>query len=599
MPSVRPLSLVLATLLAACGGGSSDGGAADGSTPPPVANVIGPAGGTVDFEEVSLVIPPGALDRDVEIGVAVRQGTIDDFERLSAVYEFSPAGLVFQAPATLNFTLRAADPDARVFHAATAESPLEEVPGAVVDGTTATAPIAGFSFYVVGKRVRPDIGDTFEHEGFTYSSKPISDGSLLGFGYSYPDAAGVSDGDGPGRVWYGEGYCATFRVDGTGVYDDLGGRQDRLRDLPWLEVEWMPGTPRTVYPQGLWDSPAGNKILDPEFDRTASLRSFRWGVRLNEDGSVHVNTDGFHEYRMVFDDGTAAGALWDPATNAPGDSIFDRAKLTTEPPPEHHFCYFREKRTTSTEDTHSRCVETSVQFEGVPATKRACYAKGVLHGPWEVKTDDGVTVEIGEFADSRPVGGWTFRKPDGKDRARGEFSEHGLHRGVWESYDHLGKLDAKVTFKSGLHPTGRGSFYRVFDGTYTSYRTTGDGTTHYKYQEGVYLDGKQNLWWATWDERGWLTSSEEYDAATQIPTGGQTCFRLESGENQCFPDTHSWRKRYIGYDWGRCVRGVNVWTEITYDQEGHTVTQECYDLEGTGEDPRRGAPRECGSVCGA
>jgi hypothetical protein len=100
MRVVRAAVSVLAVALAAGCGGSSD-------SPSAVRTEIGAAGGTVVGPDgVQVFVPAGALSQPVTIGIARDGGgapgeTPADHPRASAIYEFTPHGLVFQKPVTI------------------------------------------------------------------------------------------------------------------------------------------------------------------------------------------------------------------------------------------------------------------------------------------------------------------------------------------------------------------------------------------------------------------------------------------------------------------------------------------------------------------
>ena len=81
-------------LVSACGTDdpSSSGGTSARSS-------IGPAGGVVSIEGVSLTVPPGALDSDTEIAIARTDRSPGSFTALSPVYRFTPDGLTFRKAA--------------------------------------------------------------------------------------------------------------------------------------------------------------------------------------------------------------------------------------------------------------------------------------------------------------------------------------------------------------------------------------------------------------------------------------------------------------------------------------------------------------------
>src|SRR5688572_15346767 len=162
--SIALLVLFSAAGLSACG--SSEPKDTSSASAP---QLIGPAGGSVALDRVLLEIPRDALEDDVEISAALVQPSLTAVTALSPAYQFSPAGLSFNTPAKLTFTLATADAEARVYRGATLDAPLEEVPGSSVQGSVVSAQINGFSYYVVGKSSRPpQLGITtgvFEHDG--------------------------------------------------------------------------------------------------------------------------------------------------------------------------------------------------------------------------------------------------------------------------------------------------------------------------------------------------------------------------------------------------------------------------------------------------
>lgn len=89
-------SLVALALAAGCGGGSDSPGTVLTAVGPEGATLVGPDG-------VQVLVPAGALAEPVTIGIAPRSegapGALPaDSQLASAIYEFTPHGLVFEKP---------------------------------------------------------------------------------------------------------------------------------------------------------------------------------------------------------------------------------------------------------------------------------------------------------------------------------------------------------------------------------------------------------------------------------------------------------------------------------------------------------------------
>jgi hypothetical protein len=82
-------------------------GTADGPTPVvgtghSMSQLVGPQGGTIVFEALTLTFPPGALAKDEMIGVTSSPNPPPaGYVTLSPIYDFIPNGLTFMTPATL------------------------------------------------------------------------------------------------------------------------------------------------------------------------------------------------------------------------------------------------------------------------------------------------------------------------------------------------------------------------------------------------------------------------------------------------------------------------------------------------------------------
>jgi hypothetical protein len=119
---------------------------------------IGRAGGSISVGGVVLVIPPGALDRGVEITVTVPAGG-----QLNV--ELEPHGLIFRKPAYVAFVLSGTDYDAAeasaqlagAFHVdgatATVVTPYEVMPVLMLNGLAAFG-VWHFSDYALTKKLK-------------------------------------------------------------------------------------------------------------------------------------------------------------------------------------------------------------------------------------------------------------------------------------------------------------------------------------------------------------------------------------------------------------------------------------------------------------
>ncbi len=81
--------------LSSCGSSSSDVPKSDGN--------VGPSGGTLVLEGLTIEVPPGALDHEVTIAVTRGASSEDGYVVDGSVYSFSPAGLQFDEPITVTF----------------------------------------------------------------------------------------------------------------------------------------------------------------------------------------------------------------------------------------------------------------------------------------------------------------------------------------------------------------------------------------------------------------------------------------------------------------------------------------------------------------
>lgn len=130
--------------------------------PDPSPNLVGPEGGTLVFDDLTLVIPAGALDREVEITADAIAGTGAVPSGFLAVdgslYDMGPDGLTFDEPVTITI-----DYDVAALPAGVAEWELGllhlDGAGEVLESTldtstrTVSATVGGFSSFGVGLEV--------------------------------------------------------------------------------------------------------------------------------------------------------------------------------------------------------------------------------------------------------------------------------------------------------------------------------------------------------------------------------------------------------------------------------------------------------------
>jgi hypothetical protein len=110
---------------------------------------IGAAGGKVAIEGVTLTIPPGALAKDQTITVTSTTGSAPSgAAAFSAVYSFTPAGLEFATPVTVEIAFNGDAAKAALFWSS--DGAAWEKLATTAAGTTAKASINHFSTGFVG-----------------------------------------------------------------------------------------------------------------------------------------------------------------------------------------------------------------------------------------------------------------------------------------------------------------------------------------------------------------------------------------------------------------------------------------------------------------
>lgn len=427
-------------------------------------------------------------------------------------------------------------------------------------------------------------GDSFVVDGITYHTGPVLLEQITGFAWPIAGGMGINDGEAGGaRVWYGTNSCMTFRIDGSGVQDMKGGTTTTIDSFPWLDLRFEPGTWSAAFPTMRGFARPIRGILDPSYDRRSELRSFRWGVRLNADGSVYRDVRGHYEFYLKFEDGSALRAAWDPAANGPASDYSNALRGFTNAVPTSHFCYFREATSVQLEPY---CPETPTT-NPVNGRRKLCYFKGQLNGEYQLWDQYDRTLEEGRFENNRPVGGWFFSRDDGTPYANGSFAENGLQTGEWTYYDANGSRSETVPFTGGtwLYEPWN-AYLRTVTGRYTKYE---NGLPS---QEGSLWEGHENGWWYSY--RGSVRAEgREYDANTQIATGASTCYN-----NDCLKHTRSWLKTFQTYIWSACGVSTPWVREVRYNYDGSPAATTCYQLNGTPQEPEIGAelphcPRPC------
>ncbi|MGE3631742.1 MAG: hypothetical protein AB7P00_17670, partial [Sandaracinaceae bacterium] len=111
---------------------------------------IGAAGGELTLEALSLGVPAVSFDAETEISVTVIEETLPAFfTAFSPVFEFAPAGLVFDAPATIRLPFEG-DPETATIFWTTEDGQTYAALDTRIEDGLAVAEVAHFSRAFVG-----------------------------------------------------------------------------------------------------------------------------------------------------------------------------------------------------------------------------------------------------------------------------------------------------------------------------------------------------------------------------------------------------------------------------------------------------------------
>lgn len=213
--------VVALALVAACGDSKKE--VPDGSAPP-TREVVGPEGGTVEYEGLALEIPPGALSEEVEISIArSADAPSGNFVRLSPVFRFEPDGLTFAVPATVRFPLPDGARSPGIYWAS-AGAPFQRIGGSVEEGTIA-GEVSHFSTGFVGDppeskggALRPVLTRNWSPGGGHFSIGNIEatpDGGVLAWG---PYSGNVDLGGGVASPGTSGWMVVRFAPDGAALW---------------------------------------------------------------------------------------------------------------------------------------------------------------------------------------------------------------------------------------------------------------------------------------------------------------------------------------------------------------------------------------------
>lgn len=172
---------VLAAALALTGSTGCGGDAAS------VSATVGPAGGTLEASGLTLSVPPGALDREVQIRVSrTSMAAPAGFRAATPIFRFEPEGLRFDAPVVVELSVEVSSDGLSVVWTSL-EGVFAPLPSSTAAGLV-RAEVDHFSLGFAGAPISPGDGGTLDGGG-PRDAGPADGGN--------PDAAGPRDA-GPG-----------------------------------------------------------------------------------------------------------------------------------------------------------------------------------------------------------------------------------------------------------------------------------------------------------------------------------------------------------------------------------------------------------------
>lgn len=144
-------------------------------------STVGPAGGSLEFAQVALVVPEGALSGSTEISIReMADDPPSGHVAYSKIYRFEPEGLVFARPVTVSFSFSGDPASVAVFWTDEGAAEFFERLGGEVRGQEIVAFVTHFSKGFAGKKqagaVDAGSADASAHLDAKDSSSQLSDG---------------------------------------------------------------------------------------------------------------------------------------------------------------------------------------------------------------------------------------------------------------------------------------------------------------------------------------------------------------------------------------------------------------------------------------